>query len=271
MSITGKKIAFIGAGNMAEALINGLLSSKIVSAKQITAVDVNLKRLDWLKDEYKINTSDASDTKPIEKSDVIILAVKPQILPEVLEKIGEIINEKVVISIAAGITTPKIESYLSKKTPVIRVMPNMPALVCHGATGICRGKCATKTHAALALDIFHSVGYAILVEEKLMDTITAISGSGPAYVFYLMEAMIKSAIDGGLPKDKAINLVAETVRGAGELVARSQELPGELRRRVTSPGGTTEAAIKVLDVNKVNFTLLTAISAAEDRSKELTN
>jgi len=271
MSITGKKIAFIGAGNMAEALMKGLLSSKIVSAKQITAVDVNTRRLKWLKDEYKINITDASDTKPIEKSDVIILAVKPQILPEVLEEIGEIINGKIVVSIAAGISTQKIESYLSKKTPVIRVMPNMPALVCHGATAICRGKFATKTHAALALDIFHSVGYAILVGEKLMDTITAVSGSGPAYVFYLMEAMIKSAIDGGLPKDKAINLVAETVRGAGEIVARGQELPGKLRKRVTSPGGTTEAAIKVLDVNKVNFTLLTAISAAVERSRELSN
>jgi len=271
MSITGKKIAFIGAGNMAEALMKGLLSSKIVSAKQITAVDVNLKRLKWLKDEYKINITDAAETKPIEKADVIILAVKPQILPEVLEKIGKIINGKIVVSIAAGVSTQKIETYLSEKTPVIRVMPNMPALVCHGATAICRGKCATKTHAALALDIFHSVGYAILVKEELMDTITAVSGSGPAYVFYLMEAMIKSAIDGGLPKDKAINLVAETVRGAGELVARGQELPGTLRKRVTSPGGTTEAAIKMLDKNKVNFTLLTAISAAAERSKELSN
>ncbi|RLD12545.1 MAG: pyrroline-5-carboxylate reductase [Chlamydiae bacterium] len=270
MSITGKKIAFIGAGNMAEALINGLLSSKIVSAKQITAFDVNTRRLNWLKDEYKINIS-ASNTKLIEKSDVVILAVKPQILSEVLEKKNKIINDKLVISIAAGISTQKIESYLSKKTPVIRVMPNMPAVVCRGATAICRGKVATKTHAALALDIFRSVGYAILVEEKLMDMITAVSGSGPAYVFYLMEAMIKSAIDGGLPKYKAINLVAETVRGAGELVIRGQELPGKLRKRVTSPGGTTEAAIKIFDANKVNFTFLTAISAAEERSKELSN
>ena len=270
MSITGKKIAFIGAGNMAEALMNGLLSSKIVPAKQITAVDVDSKRLDWLKDEYNINTA-GTDTKLIEKSDVIILAVKPQVMPDVLKEIGEKINGKIVISIAAGISTQKIESYLSEITPVIRVMPNMPALVCHGATAICRGKYAEKTHAALALDIFHSVGYAILVEEKLMNTITAISGSGPAYVFYLMEAMVNSAINGGLPKDKAINLVAETVCGAGELVARTQEFPGELRRRVTSPGGTTEAAIKVMDINKVNHTLLTAITAAAERSEELSN
>ncbi len=268
MSITGKKIAFIGAGNMAEALINGLLSSKIVSVKQITAFDVNGNRLDWLKNEYKIKITDSS-TAAIEKSDVVILAVKPQVLPDVLERIGKTLKDKLVISIAAGISTKKIENYLPKKTPVVRVMPNTPALVCRGAAAICRGKSATKTHASLAIDIFHSVGYAIQVKENLMDTITAVSGSGPAYVFYLMEAMVKSAIDGGMPKYKALNLVAETVRGAGELVIRTQELPGKLRERVTSPGGTTEAAIKILDINKVNYTLLTAITAASERSEAL--
>jgi len=268
MSITGKKIAFIGAGNMAEALINGLLTSKIMSAKQIIAADVSVGRLEWLKDEYKIKITN-DNTTAIEKSDVIILAVKPQVLPEVLEKIGETLKTKLVISIAAGITTEKIESYLPKNTPVVRVMPNTPALVRSGASAICRGKSATKSHAALVLDILHSVGYAILVKENLMDIVTAVSGSGPAYVFYLMEAMIKEAIDRGLPRDKALNLVAETVRGAGELVARTQESPDKLRNRVTSPGGTTEAALKVFIANKVDYTILSAIKAATERSKKL--
>jgi len=270
MSITGKKIAFIGAGNMAEALINGLLSSKIVSAKQIIAADVNGERLSWLTDEYKIKITH-SNIEAIDKSDIVILAVKPQILPEVLEKVGKELAARIVISIAAGVSTAKIEKYLPETAAVIRVMPNTPALVCSGASAICRGKFANKSHAAIALDIFHSVGYVIQVEEKFMDIITAVSGSGPAYVFYLMEAMVKAAIDGGIPKEQALNLVAETVRGAGELVARSQELPGELRARVTSPGGTTEAAIKILDANKVNYTLLTALSAAAERSKKLSN
>ena len=268
MSITGKHIAFVGAGNMAEALIKGLLQSKIVKAKQITASDVNKKRLRWLKEEYCIRTS-SSNTDAIEKSDIILLAVKPQVLPELLVDISEKLAGKLVISIAAGITISKIENALPKNTPVIRVMPNTPALVQRGAAAISCGKSAKKNHAVMAMDIFRSVGFAIQVDEKFMDIITAISGSGPAYVFYLMEAMIKQAVKGGIEPAEALHLVAETVRGAGELVDRTSRSPADLRKCVTSPGGTTEAALKVMKEHDFLGIVSDAISAAVKRSHDL--
>ena len=269
MSVTTKRIAFIGAGNMAEALIKGMLVSKVISAKRIIAADVNAARLSWIHDEYGIKT-ESSNQRAAKWADIVVFAVKPQVLPEVLENIAPSLGPgKTVISIAAGVPTERIERALPKKTPVIRAMPNTPALVQRGVSAIAKGAFATRTHARLAREIFHSVGIVIQIEEKLMDAMTAVSGSGPAYAFLLMEAMMKAAVAHGLPREDALNIVAETVRGAGELVARTHQSPEKLRQRVTSPGGTTEAAIKVFQQKKLDATVAQAINAAVKRSREL--
>jgi len=269
MNINNQQIVFIGAGNMAEALIKGIINSGVTSEKYITATDPNAARLSWIQEEYNIQTN-SSNTDAIEKAVIIILAIKPQMFPEVLKEIAPYIRDhQLIISIAAGITTSKIENILGKNTTVIRVMPNTPALVQKGVTAITKGTSATEKDELIANKIFGSVGIVLNVKENLMDIITATSGSGPAYIFYFMEAMIEAAEEHGLSKTDALNVVTETICGAGKLVLLSHEPPEELRKNVTSPGGTTQAALEVLEKN--NFKKLTkeAVAAAASRSKEL--
>ena len=264
-----KQIVFIGAGNMAAALIKGIISSGIATAKNITATDTNSDRLSWIQEEYSIKTN-SSNKASIQKSDIIILAIKPPMFPEVLEEISPVINShQLIISIAAGITTTKIEKILGKDSKVIRVMPNTPALVQRGVTAITKGKFATEEDALIAIKIFDSVGLILNVKENMMDIITATSGSGPAYIFYFMEAMIEAAEENGLSKIDAVNVVTETVCGAGELVLLSHDSPKVLRENVTSPGGTTQAALEVLEKNCFKDLIKKAVGAATSRSKEL--
>ena len=264
-----KQIVFIGAGNMAEALIKGIINSGISLAKNITATDTNADRLSWIQEEYSIQTN-SSNTSAIQKADIIILAIKPQMFPEVLEEIVPVINsQQLIISIAAGITTAKIENIIGEDSKVIRVMPNTPALVQKGVTAITRGKSATEEDELIANKIFGSVGMILNVKEDMMDIITATSGSGPAYIFYFMEAMIEAAEENGLSKTDALNVVTKTVCGAGELVLLSHEPPKELRENVTSPGGTTQAALEVMEKNDFKKIIKEAVTAATSRSKEL--
>ncbi|NLF40516.1 pyrroline-5-carboxylate reductase [bacterium] len=268
MALNNKTVAFIGAGNMAEALIKGMLSARAVSPRQIIATDVSSDRLTWLREEYGIRTAE-DDVTP-EHADIVILAVKPQVLPDVLREFAAIIRPgQLAVSIAAGVTTKYIESMLPKGSVVVRAMPNTPALVRRGATAICAGSCATAGHMADARDVFRDVGSVIEVPESAMNAVTAVSGSGPAYVFYVMEAMIAAALSSGVPADQAQRLVVETVCGAGELALHSAEHPEELRRRVTSPGGTTEAAVNVFDANNMKKTIEDAIAAAVKRAQAL--
>ncbi len=254
---------------MAEALIKGIIKSGIALAKNIMATDTNVGRLSWIQEEYNIQTN-SSNTEAIQKGDIIILAIKPQMFSEVLEEIAPIINsQQLIISIAAGITITKIEQILGGNSKVIRVMPNTPALVQKGVTAITKGTVATEKDELIANKIFGSVGMVLNVEENMMDIITATSGSGPAYIFYFMEAMIEAAEENGLSKIDALNVVTETVCGAGELVLLSHEQPKELRKNVTSPGGTTQAALEVLEKNNFKNLIKKAVTAATSRSKEL--
>ncbi|MDH4202293.1 MAG: pyrroline-5-carboxylate reductase [Phycisphaerae bacterium] len=266
-----KTIGFIGGGNMAQALLEGVLKASLFKAKNVWVSDVRNERLDELKRLYGIQvTTDNSELT--RHADVIVLSVKPQVMGNVLEGIaGTVKQDALVISIAAGITTEAIKAKLGP-VQIVRVMPNTPALVGAGAGGLYNAS-ASKDGLEIALDICSSVGKAIVVEdESLIDAVTAVSGSGPAYFFLLMEEMIKAGGQLGLTQETAKTLVLQTAKGAALLAESAQqrgEDPAMLRQKVTSPGGTTEAALKVMNENKLGETILKAITAARNRGEEL--
>ncbi len=262
-----KTIAFIGAGNMAEALIRGLLSAKTVKPEQIAATDVRPERLEQLHRTYGIHTS-ADNAKAAAKADVIVLAVKPQQMTNVLSSLHFPLPA-LVVSIAAGVPTARIERELGGEPRVVRTMPNTPALVGAGAAALCRGRFATEADLVAAETILGAVGVVVRTDEQHLDAVTALSGSGPAYIFYMAEAMIAAGVEAGLSEDVAKRLAVQTVFGAGKLLAESGELPQELRRKVTSPGGTTEAALKVKMERGFAKIVAEAIHAAARRSREL--
>ncbi|MEW6087476.1 MAG: pyrroline-5-carboxylate reductase [bacterium] len=262
-----KRIVFIGAGNMAEALIKGVLDAKLFRKGNITATDVKNERLDYIKKKLKIKVE--TNNKPaVNKGDIIVLAVKPQNINEVLEGIKHNVKDKLVISIAAGIKTERIENTVGKAA-VIRVMPNTPALVKKGMSAIARGKFAKLKDENIADTIFQAVGKVVKVKENLMDAITAVSGSGPAYVFYMMESLIEAGKKSGLSQQVAEILVFQTVLGAAELVLKTGKTPEELRKAVSSPGGTTLAGLAVLEKKGFKHALISAVGSACQRSKEL--
>jgi pyrroline-5-carboxylate reductase len=269
MELKTKTIVFIGGGNMAEALIRGLLSSKTTLPEQIIATDVRPERLEQLHRAHGIHTS-ADNAASTAKADIIVLAVKPQQMNAVLANLKpEISNLKLVVSIAAGVTTSRIERELGGEPRVVRTMPNTPALVGAGAAALCKGRYATESDLSLAEKILSAVGIVVRTDEQHLDAVTALSGSGPAYIFYMAEAMIAAGIEAGLSEDVAKRLAVQTVFGAGKLLAESGELPQELRRKVTSPGGTTEAALKVKMERGFARIVAEAIHAAARRSREL--
>ena len=266
-------IGFIGSGNMAEALMKGIISAKLYTPQNVLISDIRPDRLSYLKEEYGV-TPAANNTDLASQADVLVLSVKPQNMNDVLAEIKDSLKESaVVISIAAGITTERIVKYLGD-VPIIRAMPNTPAMVDQGATAVVIRNTGPR-HFKAGLDVFMAVGKVeVLEDEGLMDAVTAVSGSGPAYFFLLMEEMINVAKDMGLPSDIARELVFQTAKGAGllaELAYSRNETPAQLRARVTSPGGTTEAAVKVLDKLDFNGMMTTALNAAKDRSKELSS
>jgi pyrroline-5-carboxylate reductase len=264
-------IGFIGSGNMAEALIRGIINAKLYSPDNVLISDIRNERLDYLAEEYRVKPAE-NNTALTAAADVIVLSIKPQNMDEVLQEIqGTLKDTAVVISIAAGITTDKIIGYLGD-IPVIRAMPNTPAMVDQGATVVVIRNTGPR-HFKVGLDVFMAVGKVEVIEdESLIDAVTAISGSGPAYFFLLMEEMIKSAKQLGLPSDIAKELVFQTAKGAGllsELAYAKNETPAQLRERVTSPGGTTEAAMKVFQERDFDGIMMAALTAARDRSREL--
>lgn len=265
----GKTVSIIGGGNMGEVIASGIVSSKLVPAKNVVVSDVVKERLDYLKKTYKV-CIEADNTKAVKSADLIILAVKPQTMGEALTDIAPAVTKsKLVISIAAGIPTTFIEGYLKKGVRVIRVMPNTPALIGEGAAALAAGSNATDNDLALAQAIFDSVGITVIVKEDLMDTVTGLSGSGPAYGFIIIEALSDAGVKMGLTRDIALKLAAQTLVGAAKLCLRGDRHPGQLKDMVTSPGGTTIAGIKALEDGKLRATLIDAVEAATLRSKEL--
>jgi pyrroline-5-carboxylate reductase len=262
-------IAFLGGGNMAEALIQGLLASGLVRPDHLLVNDVSADRLEHLRKTYGI-IIEKSTKEAAARADVLLLCVKPQVMDVVLAKIAPVADgQKVVISIAAGVTISRLEKMLTANPRVIRVMPNTPALVLAGASGIAAGSRATEGDLELARQIFGAVGRSVTVEEKLMDAVTGLSGSGPAYVFMIIDALSDAGVKAGLSRPLALELAAQTVYGAAKMVLETKEHPARLRDMVTSPGGTTIEGLHALEKGKLRATLMNAVEAATARSREL--
>jgi len=267
--LKGKKISFIGGGKMGSALIKGILSRKLLAAGDVTAADVVAKQLEVLKKTYGVRVTE-DNKKAVRDADIIILAVKPQTMADVLKGIAGVIDKsKLVISIAAGISTQYIEDYLKKGCRVVRVMPNTPALIGEGAAAIAGGSHATADDLARATYIFDAVGITVSLKEDLMDAVTGLSGSGPAYGFVIIDALSDAGVNMGLSRDIALKLSAQTILGAAKLCLKGDRHPMELRDMVTSPGGTTIAGLKAMEEGKVRATLMAAVEAATLRAKEL--
>ena len=267
--LADKKIGFIGAGNMASALIGGLVKSYLVESGAVVASDIDPERRETVAREFGVKST-TDNAEVVAFADVLVLAVKPNVVAKVLEEVGaDIRTEQIVISICAGISSTFIQERLVNHPPIIRVMPNTPAQVGVGMSALAGCAIAEPEDIAVAKAILGAVGQVIELEEKHLDAVTAISGSGPAYFFYLMEQMEAAGLAEGLPPRVAEQLVKQTALGAAKLCAESDDSPRDLRRKVTSPGGTTEAALYALDANGVGQSLVKAVREAAKRSREL--
>jgi len=262
------KIGCIGGGNMAEAIIKGLLAGA-ARPENITVAEPVEERRVYLSETYGIGTTE-DNSCAVSFGEVIILAVKPQVCVKALRALaGDISTGKLFISIMAGVKTKTIEAALPKGVRVVRVMPNTPALVLAAASAISPGANATSNDVSLALDIFNLLGTTCTVEEKLLDAVTGLSGSGPAYVFTIIEALSDAGVKNGLPRDIAARLAAQTVYGSAKMLLETREHPALLREKVTSPGGTTIAGLHVLEQEGFRGTIMSAVDAATARSAEL--
>lgn len=268
--LNNKKICIIGTGNMGEALVSGLIGSGSSSSKKIICTDVRKDMLKVLKKEYGVQTT-TNNLEAVAQSDIVIYAVKPQIMASVLNETAEKLDiSKLIISIAAGVPMEAIESCLNKKLRLIRVMPNIAAAVKEAATAVAAGKHASQEDIKMAMTIFDSIGKTVFIPENyLMDAITGLSGSGPAYIFLIVEAMADAGVKVGLSRQEAFFLSAQTVLGAAKMLMETQEHPGQLRDRVTSPGGTAIAGLATLEEGGLRTTIINAVEVATNRSKEL--
>ncbi len=273
-----KKLAFIGAGNMTEALIQGILRASLLKADEIIASDVSQARAAYIQQKTGVDVL-LENIQAVKQAETIILAVKPQTMEDVLQGLAEVLShDQLVISIAAGIKIETIEEQLMlplvvndsvEGSPVIRVMPNTPAMVGCSATAICKGRHANDEHLKWAVKIFEAVGYVAVVNEGLMDAVTALSGSGPAYIFTIIESLIDAGVELGLTRDIASGLTIQTVKGAARMMEETKEHPAILKNRVTSPGGTTAAGLHALEKNGLRNAMIEAVIAAKNRAKEL--
>ncbi|MCL2778929.1 MAG: pyrroline-5-carboxylate reductase [Polyangiaceae bacterium] len=255
---------------MAGALVKGLLSAKVVPASGILVSDVSADRLSFFHETHGVRI--ASDNHAlVRESDIVVLAVKPQVMGKVLEDMGgKVRSEQLVISVAAGVPTAVIESQLPQGARVVRSMPNAPATVLAGATAIARGSHATLRDLEVARTLFAAVGCVVSLDESLLDAVTGLSGSGPAYVMLMIEALADGGVKVGLPRDTALLLAAQTVCGSAKLLLDTGEHPGRLKDMVTSPGGTSIAGLAALESGGLRSALINAVEAATLRAKALT-
>jgi pyrroline-5-carboxylate reductase len=265
-----KRLCFLGCGNMGEALVSGLVLSGASRPEAIVCTDVREERLEELRTRYGVQTT-TDNLEAVRASEVVIYAVKPQLMAEVLKETAELLDmSKLVISIAAGVPLRAIESLLQKELRLIRVMPNIAASVKESATALSAGKHARREDVELAMSIFNSVGKTVFLRENyLMDAITGLSGSGPAYIFIIVDALADAGVKMGLSRKDAQYLAAQTVLGSAKMLMETREHPGQLKDRVTSPGGTAIAGIHTLEKGGLRTTLINAVEAATLRSKEL--
>ncbi len=271
--LSNKKIGFVGGGNMTEALVKGLVTAPSIDLKNICVSDLLSERLEYLSRKYKIKTT-GDNRELVQKSDILVLSVKPQSVKKVLESFVDLVDDsKVIISVAAGIPISLIENTLDaegkKKISVIRTMPNTPALVQEGATAICGSSHTTKQNIKLAHRIFEATGQTVDIEEIHMDAVTGLSGSGPAYIFMIIEALSDAGVKVGLSREVSNILTIQTILGSAKLARDGGKHPGELKDMVTSPGGTTISGLHMLEEGGIRNALMNAVEMATRRSKEL--
>ncbi|MDE3058052.1 MAG: pyrroline-5-carboxylate reductase [Bacteroidota bacterium] len=264
-----KIIAVIGAGNMGTALIRGILNANLTSAKKIYASGTRMEKLEVLQKEFGVNIT--TDNKEAARhADIVILCVKAYVIRTVLEEMHDVLHkDQFVISIAAGVTTDSMEKVIGKNVPVVRAMPNIASTVGLGATAIAFGKHVHVQQHDIAVKIFEAVGEVVVVGEQHLDAVTGLSGSGPAYIYMVIESLIDGGVKMGLPRDISTKLAIQTVLGSAKLVKESNVHPAILRDRVTTPGGTTINAIHELESHGLRSMLIDAVATATIRSREL--
>jgi len=269
MTGTGRTVGFVGAGNMGEALIKGLIAAGLVPPAAIRATDVRAERLQELAREHGIPVVD-DNAALVRQVDVVILAVKPQVMEPVLRQIAPAVTRKqLLISLAAGVSTSRIRATLGQDARLIRVMPNTPALVREGVTAIARAEGLEPGDLGIAEEIFSAVGRVVILGEELMDAVTGLSGSGPAYVALVVESLADGGVRMGLDRATAMTLATQTVLGAARLLRETGLHPGALKDMVSSPGGTTIAGVAALEEGGVRNTFIKAVERATLRSREL--
>lgn len=263
------RLGLVGAGNMAEAIVRGALAAGVLPAANITASDPSADRRTLFSTELGVAACD-DNRRVVDASDVIILAVKPQVADEVMAAVGPALGPaKLLVSIAAGVTIARLAGRCAEGTRIVRTMPNTPMLVGRGMVALSRGPAADDADARLVRDLFASCATVLEVPEEKLDAVTAVSGSGPAYFFLLVEALIDAGVAAGLARDEAVTLAEATFAGAAELLSRGDADAPDLRRRVTSPGGTTEAAVESFTADGFVEIVARAVKAAADRSRQL--
>ncbi len=268
--LQGKKIGFIGCGNMGEALVSGLVLSKAAKPENIICSDVSTNLLEEIQQKYGVLTT-TDNMEVVKNSDIIIYATKPQIIGSVLKETAPGLDKsKLIISIAAGVPLAAIAAGLGKELRLIRTMPNICAFVKESATAIAAGEFVLKGDVELARAIFDSVGETVFIQENvLMDAFTGLSGSGPAYIFIIVDALADAGVKMGLSRKDSLFLSTQTLLGSAKLLLESKEHPGQLKDRVASPGGTAIAGIHTLEQGGLRTTLINAVESAAKRSKEL--
>jgi pyrroline-5-carboxylate reductase len=264
-----QRIGMLGAGNMAGALIRGLLASKSVTAEQIVASDVRAEHLKELETKYGIKTfSDNRELAAV--SNLVVLAVKPQVIDRVLDQMADsFAPDTLLVSIAAGVPIRSLEARLPAHVRVVRAMPNTAAIALAGATGIAPGSRATQKDIDITQALFAAVGRSVVLDESLIDAVTGLSGSGPAYIMVIIEALADGGVKVGLHRDTALLLAAQTVYGSAKLLLETGEHPGRLKDMVTSPGGTAIAGLHTLETGGIRRTLIDAVESAAKRAAEL--
>jgi len=272
-ALSEARIVFVGAGSMAEAIFRGLVERQVADPHQLYVTNrSDSAKLERIRSQYGVNvTNDPLDRETfIREADVVVLCMKPKDVESAFAELQPLLRDgQLLVSVIAGLSTAKAAALLHTSLPIVRTMPNTSSTIGLGATGISFSPNVTEAGQRLAIDMFESVGIVCVVEESKLDLVTGVSGSGPAYVYYFMEAMTKAAVEGGLSEEDARKLTLQTVLGAAHMVETTKEDPAELRRKVTSPNGSTQAAIETLDRHQFCEGIVRAVFRSAERAKEM--
>jgi pyrroline-5-carboxylate reductase len=267
--LTGKRVAFLGAGKMGGIILQALLRNGLLTAKTTCATVAHEERAKALAAKLKVKVS-TNNVEAVKGADIIVIAVKPQVVAEVVREIsGQVTPKQLIVSVAASVPAAMIEKELPVNVPVVRAMPNTPCIMGEGMTAICKGKHASADDVTLASHMFDVVGRTVVVDEKHMDAVTALSASGPAYIYIILESLAEAGVKVGLPRDIATLLAAQTALGAAKVVLETGDHPALLKDAVTTPAGCTIDAIMELEEGKLRVTLIKAVVKAAQRAKEL--